>query len=484
MPENIKLRISVDGGPTQQGPVDGGIQVANGAVIQLSLASTSGVSFAKYRISSFPDGFPCPAGWTEEANMYVCAKPNGASPPSFTAPSDPLFGSLLLDVEVNNRRRNGMVAEDLFDGTLGIWIPSPSGARAIAYLETLQFDQKRSWVGALQALIALLENAGFFSLVALGLVPGTANFLAVGGPGASDSNPGTPEQPLATISEAIRRSPLIGITLMVSGTYNVDDDLLRAPRGAPLVISADVGARSYYVEDGDITASADGGRVIDVAHGFSANALVGQVAATSNGQKRIIVANDTSSVTLDEPSGATNSDTISIFSCPIVVLPASTWGGASRAAALEFREVMISKNAPLTIRGCVELVACQINNTGNLVRFDGCTIGYEDNSTARVGIPIGNATPVHFVGCSGKIAGRFDEVTIASARSGPPELATYGSFEVAAGAFASLRLERSTVVEGEELVISGDLILDRFSDFYPAAEAVISGPYSGVYPEP
>lgn len=319
-------------------------------------------------------------------------------------------------------------------------------------------------------------------MAGFGLSSGSANFLAVGGDGADDDNEGTPESPLATINEAIRRSPQIGITLMAYGTYNVDDGLLRGPRSAPLVISADVGARSHYVEDGEITASADGGRVLDVAHGFDADALIGQVAITSNGEKRIVVANDTASVTLDAPSGATDSHTISIFACPTVVLPASTWGGAGRTSVLEFREVRLSSGVPATIRGCVEFDACQLNNTGNLLRLDGCTIGYEDNTTSRLGIPIGTSTPIHFVGCSGKIAGRFNDVTIASARSGPPELSTYGRFRLASGSFANLRLERSTVAEGEELVIAGDLELDRFSDFYPAAAAVIEGPQSAPYP--
>lgn len=329
---------------------------------------------------------------------------------------------------------------------------------------------------------ASVEESIDEALAELGLSSGSANFLAVGGDGANDDNDGTPESPLATINEAIRRSPVFGITLMAFGTYNVGDTLLRGPRSAPLVISADVGARSYYVEAAEITASADSGRVLDVAHGFSANALIGQVAITSNGEKRIVVANDTSSVTLDAPSGATDSHTISIFSCPIVVLPSSTWGGASRVNVLEFREVMLSSPVPLTIRGCIEFDACQLNNTGNLLRLDGCTIGYEDNSTSRLGVPFGNATPVHFVGCSGKIAGRFDDAVVASARSGPPELSTYGRFKLASGSFASLRLERSTVAEGEELVIAGNLDLDRFSDFYPAAAAVIEGPHSAAYP--
>jgi hypothetical protein len=489
MPENIKLRVSVDGGPTQQGPVDGGIQVANGAVIQLSLASTSGVSFAKYRISSFPDGFPCPSGWTEEANMYVCARANGAPPPSFTAPADPLFGSLLLDVEVNNRRRNGMVAEDLFDGTLGIWIPSPSGARAIAYLETLQFDQKRSWVGALQALIALLENAGLLSLVALGLVPGNVNFLAVGGEGASDSNPGTPEAPLATIDEALRRNPIFGITLMVAGTYSVvDDNLLRAPRSTGLSISAHPDALSTVPGVSAITASSDGGRVLECLSGATPNAYKGYIAEADNGQKRIVISNDADSVTLDSPSGATTSNTVKLYTGPIINLPATVWGGTSRRATLEIRDILLAcSSSVLQLYGAIHLNPAQIEGDTVTVRFQDCELGElgfgGPTKPSRIGVLAGAASRVQFIRCDGAICGRFDEAWVASCRSGVPE-AEPANFTIESGAFSTLTLHGSTVVEGEELVISGDLVLDRFSDFYPAAEAVISGPYSGVYPEP
>jgi hypothetical protein len=157
-PANVQLLITLDGGPPQSGKVT----AAHDDVVVLKLASTSGVKKAKYRIRDYPEGFACPAGWTNENGRYVAVTTNGADAPPFTLPAA-LYaeqaGKYAFDVEVNDRRRNGAIASDLYYKHTNLEIPFPTGVEDVFFEEEDEFEEastsilKRSWTRAIKALV-------------------------------------------------------------------------------------------------------------------------------------------------------------------------------------------------------------------------------------------------------------------------------------------------------------------------------------------
>jgi hypothetical protein len=157
-PANVQLLVTLDGGAPQLGAVT----AAHGDVVVLKLASTSGVKKAKYRIRDYPEDFACPAGWTNENGRYVAITTNGADAPSFTLPSS-LFveqaGKYAFDVEVNDRRRNGATASDLYYKHTNLEIPFSTGVEDVFFEEEDEFEVadtsvlKRSWTRALKSLV-------------------------------------------------------------------------------------------------------------------------------------------------------------------------------------------------------------------------------------------------------------------------------------------------------------------------------------------
>lgn len=153
-PENIQLQVTVDGGAQQTGAVT----VAAGDVIVASLADPSGVKRAVYKIWEYPDGFTVPAGWTEESSgKYSVTTLNGAAAPSFTLGS--VWGKYFLSVEVNGRTRDGAVADDLYDESTFLNLPSTSGLKDTGFGETNQADSQRQWSGEMKANWRTIDTA-------------------------------------------------------------------------------------------------------------------------------------------------------------------------------------------------------------------------------------------------------------------------------------------------------------------------------------
>lgn len=160
MPENIRLQITEGAGAPQLGQ-DGGVQVTAESTLQLSVTGATGAKTAKYRIYEYPDGYALPAGWTLEGNAYVATVANAGPSPTFEAPAAADWGGFLADVEVDERKRRGQIAEDLYDNTLGFYVASSTGIPDVLYMEDKQFDQKRQWAGRLKQLVRFVDGFSF-----------------------------------------------------------------------------------------------------------------------------------------------------------------------------------------------------------------------------------------------------------------------------------------------------------------------------------
>lgn len=145
------LQVIVNAGA----PQTGGIDVADGDVIQLTAASKAGWGnpASRWEIYDCPDGFN-PAGWTADPSgvgFYVIGSDD---PPSFTMDGD-LWGKYVT-------RLTG--PDGVVDESTMLCLPSPIGLRGIARREGDQFGgAKRQWVGEhnadLRALSSLVNPA-------------------------------------------------------------------------------------------------------------------------------------------------------------------------------------------------------------------------------------------------------------------------------------------------------------------------------------
>lgn len=156
-PEKAILQASVNGGAPQRGVV----LVAHGDVVVFSPQNPAGVSRAEYRLREYPEGFECPAGWTELPGghgYYVITK-NGAPAPPVTMPAGhDLWGKYFPTLEVNDRKRNGVVVPELFDDATVLKIPSASGIEDSGFLEEAQFDPVRHWTGDYKRSLRTINN--------------------------------------------------------------------------------------------------------------------------------------------------------------------------------------------------------------------------------------------------------------------------------------------------------------------------------------
>lgn len=156
-PEKAILQASVNGGAPQRGVV----LVAHGDVVVFSPQNPAGVSRAEYRLREYPEGFECPAGWTElpgGRGYYVITK-NGAPAPPVTMPAGhDLWGKYFPTLEVNDRKRNGVVVPELFDDATVLKIPSASGIEDSGFLEEAQFDPVRHWTGDYKRSLRTINN--------------------------------------------------------------------------------------------------------------------------------------------------------------------------------------------------------------------------------------------------------------------------------------------------------------------------------------
>jgi hypothetical protein len=153
MPQNIKLRVSVNAGAPQEGQADG-VTIDYDDALVFSINDVAGVDSALFRIYEFPDGFAEPSGWStsSEDGAYYYLSKNGAPPPTVAAPPSPLWGDFLCDVKVNQGKRQGVNVSDLYDNSLGLTLPSPNGVPDFPYQEDKQFNTQRSWVSKLKNL--------------------------------------------------------------------------------------------------------------------------------------------------------------------------------------------------------------------------------------------------------------------------------------------------------------------------------------------
>ncbi len=151
------LQASVNSSAPQKGVVI----VAHGDVVVFSPENPAGVNRAEYRLREYPEGFECPVGWTELPGghgYYVITK-NGAPAPPVTMPvGHDLWGKYFPTLEVNDRRRNGVVAPELFDDATVLKIPSASGIEDSGFLEEAQFDPVRHWTGDYKRSLRTVNN--------------------------------------------------------------------------------------------------------------------------------------------------------------------------------------------------------------------------------------------------------------------------------------------------------------------------------------
>lgn len=153
-PENIRLQASVNGGA----PQTGAITVAFGDVVVFSVANPSGVNRALYRLDDFPEEFACPSGWTTDADGTYYVITQGGAAPAVTMPEDTLWGKFFPSVEANERKRNSAIAQDLYDNSTALKIPSVTGVEDIGYLEDRQFDPRRKWVGQIKRTLRIIDQ--------------------------------------------------------------------------------------------------------------------------------------------------------------------------------------------------------------------------------------------------------------------------------------------------------------------------------------
>lgn len=169
-----KLRANIAGA----GNLTGALVGAAGATCQLSQDPAGLGSAFKYEILDYPEGFPCPSGWTEDATSGVFSY-LGLTPPVFTLPALPLWGKLVFLLTVNN----GDPGTSGLPTTQFVWRstvvstedPSGYGFEDIAYGESNQWDSQRKWVGVMKRNIRRMSE-----LAASGVFSGTS-LLNAGG---------------------------------------------------------------------------------------------------------------------------------------------------------------------------------------------------------------------------------------------------------------------------------------------------------------
>jgi hypothetical protein len=158
VPENIRLAAKIDGGAKQTGV----LTVDYEDVVVLCLENASGVTRATYRIWDYPEDFPLPSGWTADESglgYYVNVK-NGADAPPITLPASAAdWGDFGCSVEVNGRKRRGVLAEDLFNDRLILVLPSSTGVADLLHGESNQRGDPRQWTAALKRNARQLDAA-------------------------------------------------------------------------------------------------------------------------------------------------------------------------------------------------------------------------------------------------------------------------------------------------------------------------------------
>lgn len=138
-----RLLVAVDGGFGEAG----GTVCALGHSIQLSAENSTGWGsntaspVARWEISSFPQGFDAPAGWSTDVATGAYYVLSNSPPPSFDVD---IWGKYMLRLLVDGGVKNGLSSADMEDTGSGISVLSPSGLRDLGVLESKQWGA--SWV--------------------------------------------------------------------------------------------------------------------------------------------------------------------------------------------------------------------------------------------------------------------------------------------------------------------------------------------------
>ena len=123
-------------------PASGGITVANGDTVALTLTNPGDFSTFKWEIYSHPAGFSCPSGWSTDADGYTYYREGTSTPEAITIPASPWWGKLLLRVtcDGDSVKRDELTAVEVL---------GPLSLEDVAPFELAQFDV-RAWAAPLQ----------------------------------------------------------------------------------------------------------------------------------------------------------------------------------------------------------------------------------------------------------------------------------------------------------------------------------------------
>lgn len=155
------LKVSVAGGGAQTG----GVTATSGQSLQFSFDATAALGARSYKVVlyDFPEGFAQPAGWsTASDGTYFYS---GSTPPSFNAPTLPLWGKVMAMGIINDGDPgiSGNSPEDMIDKRTAVQTLSSNGLEDVAFGEEGQFstgdDIQRKWMGAFKRLIRSIDDA-------------------------------------------------------------------------------------------------------------------------------------------------------------------------------------------------------------------------------------------------------------------------------------------------------------------------------------
>jgi hypothetical protein len=192
MTANIKLQVSINSGPQQQGPVSGGIAVASNDVIGLSGFNVSGAKRYRYEIFDYPPGFTTPSGWSQDSGTLAIYY-EGPNPPSWEIPSDSqIWGkwglSLIIDggVRPDAAHNNAPInAPDLRDESIVLVKEGP--LHDGLFKETNQVDQLRQHEGDYKRNLRIMGAL----VISAGGEANTASNVGTAGVGVVDGKDGT-----------------------------------------------------------------------------------------------------------------------------------------------------------------------------------------------------------------------------------------------------------------------------------------------------
>jgi len=140
------VQASVNGGA----PASGGINVANGDTVALTLTSPGDFSTFKWEIYSHPAGFACPSGWSTDADGYTYYREGTSTPEEITVPASTWWGKILFRVtcDGDDVKRDELTA---------VQVLGPSSLEDVAPLELAQFDA-RTWIAPLQRDLRIIAD--------------------------------------------------------------------------------------------------------------------------------------------------------------------------------------------------------------------------------------------------------------------------------------------------------------------------------------